>query len=152
MPNKEATKKSHWYLLGYMVPAPGQWVPQSFIGSTSSKILTAPAIQALREAQGLPEQAVLMQFSYVGYATKQTISGTKPAPLTSNISEAYRQGMTAALTAPDEMRLVNPYKQHEEDSQEMFTNATEWDAGFTEGETIKRNAKILQNPSQSVVT
>lgn len=153
MSNNDAAKKTHWFLLSFMVPTLGQWIPTSFMGSFTSKLLTMPAIHALREAQGTPENAVLMQISYVGYMSKEHISGTKAKTEQTVMSEGYRQGLTAALSVPENVDVSNPYAHIADDSPEMAEYASEWGAGYTAGVEIRQQAAILAPPpSLPIVT
>lgn len=153
MSNNEPAKKTHWYLLSFMVASPGLYVPTSFMGSFTSKLLTMPAIHAMREAQGIPENAILMHFSYVGYMSKDHLTGTKAKPEQTVMSEGYRQGLTAALSVPAGVTPSNPYEHIAGDSAEMAEYASEWGAGYVVGEAIRRDTAILApQPSQSVVT
>lgn len=148
----DPNKKSHWFLLHYLVPMPGIWQPETFVGSVSSKTLTLPVISALREAQGLPETSKLVTFTYMGYMTKHSMAGTNDAPVPTKMSEAFRQGMMAAMTIPAGLTPMNPYEQYAQESREMMLHANEWAEGHAEATALRDAQQSASNPSQSVVT
>lgn len=148
----DPNKKSHWYLMHYLVPVPGIWQPESFVGSVTSKTLSLPMITALREAQGLPETSKLVTFTYMGYMTKHQMAGTSDAPVPTKMSEAFRQGMMAAMTIPPGLEPMNPYEQFAQESREMMLNANEWAEGYAEAIALREAQQSASNPSQPVVT
>lgn len=146
----DANKKTHWHLLSLMVPSPGQWQPISFMGSYSSKQLTLPVIQALRAANGVPETAVLMSVSYIGLMSKHAMAGTSDAIVPTKLSDAYRQGMIAAMATVDPSAdIKNPYEEFASASREMLMQANEWAEGFAEGVHVRETAKTLVNASMA---
>lgn len=153
----DPNKKTHWFLMGFMVPSPGQWRPVSFYGSYTNRILTLNATKAIREAQGVPEDAVLLNVSYIGYASLHTIRGTSDEIVPTKLSDAYRQGLIAAntpnMTGKD---FVNPYEEFSSASREMQIRANEWAEGYAEGchvrETVKMNALSNVNPAPVIET
>lgn len=133
----DPNRKVHWFHLCYMIPAPGQWAPLSVTSSYVKRLLTKPAMEAIAQAHGLPGNAVLMNITYLGLASKHTMLGTSDAPVPSKLSEAYRQGLTVAMTsacAVDE--LTNPYDHYKDTSPEFALNAKEWQAGLEMGISI----------------
>lgn len=149
---QDPNKKTHWFHLGYMVPTPGAWVPVSVTSSYIKRILCSRAMQALREVNGLPQNAVLMNVSYLGFASKHHMAGTSDKPVPTQLSAAYRQGLTAAITSEiPVIGLVNPYTAMRDQSAEAALFETEWDAGLKEGLAIKE-APLLQNPAKALGT
>lgn len=140
---KDLNRKVHWFLLSFSVPAPGQWVPASFMGSFTSKNLTLPAIAAMREANGMHEGAVLLCVSYRGYMSQHEMCGTSDAPVVTKLSEEYRQGLTAAALHRDRVtdNVQNPYEPMAANSAEMRHKANEWAEGFAEGTTVDQAAR-----------
>lgn len=142
---RDLNKKTHWFYLSFMVPTPGSWEPVSFYGSYTSKILTIPALTALREAHGIPASAKGIAISYIGLASQHTIAGTSDAPVPTKMSEAYRQGLTASFVTPASggPSVVNPYAEFANGSDEMHLNTLEWTAGYAEGNRLQEVAKTL---------
>lgn len=133
----DPNKKTHWFNLGYMVPTPGNWVPIAVIGSYVKRIPCKQALEALREMNGLPANAVLMSVSYLGLASKHYMAGTSDKPVPSKMSDAYRQGLTVALTTEVERSaLVNPYTAVRDQSAELALFESEWQLGLKEGHAI----------------
>ena len=143
----DPNKKAHWFLLSYMIPMPGQWQPVSFMGSYTSKVLNTNALNALRKSNNLGDDAILTSISYIGFASKHYIACTNDAPVASSISDAYRQGMTVALTADPNIPNVNPYEEHAGVNRDMYFRANEWADGYAEGVAIRDTAKALQGDS-----
>lgn len=149
-PVKDPNKKVHWFLLSFMVPVPGQWQPASFMGSYTSKNLSLPIINALRESNGMPADAVLTGISYVGMNTLHKMRGTSDAPVRTVLSDAYRQGLIAAqVHVKGTGDPVNPYEAFANQSQELLHKANEWAEGLAEGLLMKQTISTL-NPSQHV--
>lgn len=107
MQANDPNKKQHWFLLSFMYPGPGQWVPHSYMASAPGKKLTLPYITAAKANNNTPENAVLLATSYMGYMSAHEIRGTSDKPVPTKMSDAYRQGMQAGLTGDED--VVNPY-------------------------------------------
>lgn len=145
--SQDPNKKTHWFNLGYMVPTPGSWVPISVIGSYIKRIPCKQALEALREINGLPANAVLMSISYLGLASKHYMAGTSDKPVPSKLSNAYRQGLTVALTTEvAREELVNPYTAVRDQSAELALYESEWAAGLKEGHSIMDAQKEIPAP------
>lgn len=145
--NQDPNKKTHWFHLGYMVPTLGNWVPVSVDCSYVKRILCKQAMEALREINGLPPNAVLMSISYLGLASKHYMAGTSDKPVPSKLSDAYRQGLTVALTTQvAREELVNPYTAVRDQSTELALFESEWQAGLQEGHSIMDAQKEIPAP------
>lgn len=130
----DPNRKVYWFHLCYMLPAPGQWVPMSVTSSYVKRILTKPAMDAIAQAHGLPGNAVLTGITYLGFASQHTMLGTSDAPVPSKLSDAYRQGLTVAMTAACPLdEVTNPYTQYRDTSPEFALNAKEWALGLEMG-------------------
>lgn len=149
-PASGLNRKLHWFLLSYMVPVPGAWRPVSFFGSYTQKALTLPALKALREANQLPDSAVLTSTSYLGYMSTHKMRGTTADIEPTKMTEAFRQGMLCAMTSKDRPEPpTNPYEYTAQHSKESADMAKEWDAGFAEG--VQQRGLIAQlNPAPVV--
>lgn len=140
---QDPNHKSHWHLLSYMVPTPGQWRPVSFYGSYSNKILTLPAQQALRQSHNIPEDAVLMSVSYIGFASKHTIAGTSDKPVATTVTDAYRQGLTAAQMSTPGADVKNPYLEFADVDADMAFKCGEWSNGYSEMLDVLQRAQEI---------
>lgn len=140
----DPNRKVHWFNLCYMIPAPGQWIPLSVMSSYVKRILTKPAMEYIAQANGLPANAVLMNITYLGLASQHTMLGTSDAPVPSKLSEAYRQGLTVAMTSACAVEeLTNPYDHYKDQSPEFALNAKEWQAGLDMGISINASKASL---------
>lgn len=145
--NQDPNKKTHWFNLSYMVPTPGSWVPASLISSYVKRIPCKRALETIREVNGLPANAVLMSISYLGLASKHYMAGTSDKAVPSKMSDAFRQGLTVALTTQVEREaIVNPYTAVRDQSAELAMFETEWQAGLQEGHSIMDAQKEIPAP------
>lgn len=127
----DLNKKQHWFQLAFSVPVPGAWQPVSLTVGVPAKLMTSVAMEQARDQNGLPQSAVVTGVSYLGYATAHKMRGTSERARLTEPSEAFRQGMRAAVLPAGVEAVTNPYRDAE-GIQDQDILVQEWDAGYNE--------------------
>lgn len=125
----DVSKFKHWYLLAYQVQVPGAWVPHSIIVASDKVELNVPQLNMLKKAHQVPDGAVLVGISYMGWQTEKSINGQPEIDPPTKLSDAYRVGMVSAarVRPSDEQQPINPYSGL---TPEDMAKADEWASGF----------------------
>lgn len=123
------SKHKHWFLLAYQVQAPGVWVPHSIIIGSDKAELNVPQLNMLKKAHQVPDAAVLIAVSPLGWQTEKSINGQPDIDPPTKLSDAYRLGMVAAsrVRISDAQQPINPFPGND---PEDLAKANEWAAGF----------------------
>ncbi len=128
----------HWYLFAFSTPAPGHVAMASVIAGLDNSQVTVPVLIEMRRTHQIPETAVVVGISYLGYMTQETMEGPKPVEqVQQGVSDVYLSGYKAGLLGTT-ARSLNPY--NAEDNQAAFVS---WDSGFDQG-THDRIAAVPQ--------
>lgn len=136
MAPNDPNKKQHWHLLAFMYPGSGQWLPRSFMVSTPNKTLTVPYINAAKANNDVPDNSVLISISYIGHASTHDMRGTSDKLVPTKVSDAYRNGMQAALSGQAD--VVNPYLAAEGMPDQNLL-IYEWADGFAAMASMKQS-------------
>ena len=125
----DVSKHKYWFLLAYQVQAPGAWVPHSIIVGSDKAELNVPQLNVLKKAHQVPDAAVLIAVSPLGWQTEKSINGLPEIDPPTKPSQAYRLGMVAAsrVRISDEQQPINPFTGTK---PEEVARADEWAAGF----------------------
>lgn len=118
--------KRHWFLLAFAVAVPGSTSYMSTFAAVTSRNLSGGDIAAVRIQKDVPESAVLMNASYLGYMTQYKFTNTSPVPVPSTMTPAYTLGLSQAVKAAPGEGIVSPY------DEGTFENR-EWQRGYDEG-------------------
>ena len=136
----DRNKKQHWWLLAFSVPVPGSWQPASLQVGTSTKLMTSQYMEAARDQNGLPPNAVLISASYLGYASAHKMQGTSDAMKMATTTEAFRQGMRAGLLSVTGAPVQNPYSAA--DMVDAAILEQDWQAGFVEAQQAHEETRV----------